>query len=72
MAGHTHRFKVERIEDQTVTLKILDHPGEGKRWMLKRMAYGVPVTIGKMLFVKAGATNKTMKVRAAGYVEAQP
>ena len=25
--------------------------------------------IGRMLFAKAGATNKTMKVRAAGYVD---
>lgn len=62
-------FKVIKIEESRITLHVVERPGAGKRWALKHIAYGVPVTIGKMKFIKAGATNRTIRLNVIGVEE---
>lgn len=65
------RFKVDRIQGQRVTLRIIEKTEPDKRWALRKLPYNVPVVIGTMRFRKMGATNKTIKIIAHGATDAE-
>lgn len=59
-------FQITKIEDHRVLMRVIEKSGPGRRWALKHIPYGTPVRIGNMEFIKAAATNRTLRLNPVG------
>lgn len=55
-------FRVERLEERRVTLRVISEAPPGKRWSFKRVPYGDDIQVGDALCRKVSSTNKTLRL----------